>query len=1030
MIRKLTLACAALFFSCSALNAQRCGFDHLHKKLLASSPAYAQRIAQDDASYLNMMQNSQNSLVIISGVDTTYEIPVVIHVMNTGGSIGSTFNPSVAQLTGMIDYLNASYAATWAAYPGVGSGGTKIPFKFVLAKRDTACNPTTGITRYNLSGNATYVANGVNADNTTGLDDVTLKNFDRWPVNEYYNIWVVNKIDGKDGISGTGTFTAGFAYFPTSGPDHDGTIMLASQSIAGQETLPHEIGHAMNLYHVFEGNDPLGNGSNNCPTETNCLTQNDRVCDTEPMKQSQFDCPSGINTCTNAAWQNTQHNFMDYSSCKDRFTAGQRTRMIAALKQYRAGLLSSLGATALPASNNMAAACIPTSTNPANTLDAGPRQVVLNDMTAVTNGGYNDDGNRVYIDRTCQQQANLNAGQTYTISVTTGANENLRVYIDYNNDGQFTTTPVNEQVVARSGSGTQTATFFVPATNVVTCTPLRMRVVSDKVGSTLPTACGPLTTGQAEDYSVLIKGPSNTATVSIALTTGTNPSCINSPLTFTATPGGTPGTGYTFKWYINGVAVSGATASTYTTSTPANGNIVTSRIFYTGPCGSDSALSNSILIQRFTTIAPTVSIALTAGSNPGCAGQSLTFTATPTSGDTAPTYTWTRNGVAIPGATTGNVFTSATLSSGDMIRAVLHSSLSCATPANVTSNAVTVTFSGALTSTATIAQTGGANPTCGGKPVTFTLTTTNGGTAPVYSWLVNGVATGNTGTTFTTNTLNDQDTVYALFISNSPCVTEPVKLSNKIVITVIPSDTPKVATSISSGSNPGCSDSLLEFTAVTNNTPASYTWYLNGTPVSNNNVFGTTGFNDGDKVYVMTIAGPGCHVNDTAYSDTVTITRIAAPAAPVISFIGNMLISTVAQVQWYGPSGLIAGATAQTYHPAGPGTYYARATGNGCPSLPSNMLQVSLLNIGSYNLDAVQIYPNPTSGNLVLDWGSTKVNVTVDIYTATGQRIMQQSVKNASRHNMDLSAIANGIYFVTIRDEAGKTGTVRITVSR
>jgi hypothetical protein len=1023
MIRKLTLTCAALFFSALTASAQFCGFDRQHEKMLLRDPGYAQRILDDNTRYANAIRYANNSLVSIVGADTTYEIPVVIHVMNPGtGAPGTIYNPSDAQLIGMISYLNQSFAAQYPAYPDTANGGTNVPIRFVLAKRSPTCTPTNGILRYQLDTNAAYVANGVNVNNSNGIDDDILKDHQRWPVNDYYNIYIVNKLDGQDGTSGT--FTAGFAYRPPVSERFDGTVMLATKAIAGQITLPHEIGHAMNLLHVFQGGTTTV-----CPTETNCFTQNDLVCDTEPIRRSNFNCPSGINPCTNDAYQNTQHNFMDYSDCQDRFTDGQRARMIDALKIYRGGLLSSLGGTALPASGTMASACIPTTNIPFNNINAGPRRVVLNDMTGVTSGGYNSDGNLVYIDRTCIQQANLNAGQTYTITVTTGNNENLRVFIDYNNDGLFTTTPRNEQVVARQGSGAQTATFTVPATGVVTCTPLRMRVVSDLVGPTLPTFCGPLTSGQAEDYSVVIKGPSNSASVAVALTAGTNPSCINSPLTFTATPGGTPGTGFTFKWYINGTAT-GITGNTFTTSTPVNGNVVTARIFYSGPCGADSSLSNFFLVQRTTAITPTVSAALTSGSNPGCAGQALTFTATATNGGTTPIYTWTRNGSTIPGAT-GNTFTTTTLNNGDLIRAVLASSLTCADPAVVTSAPITISFS-PIEAAIAISQLSGTNPSCAGKPVTYQLISANGGTAPVYSWLINGSAVpGANGTSFTTSTLSNGDRVQAQLISNNPCVAQPVAVSNTINMEVTPSDTVSVATEISKGLNPGCMDSLLEFSAVTTTVnPASFTWYLNGTPVSNTGTYGSTSFSTGDQVYVRMVAGPGCHVQDTVYSQVTNISRTTAPAAPVISFIGNMLVSNISPVQWFGPSGLIPGATAQSYHPGGPGVYYARTNNNGCLSVPSNTLQVSLLTIGTYNLDAVQIYPNPTNGNLILDWGTTKVNVSINIFTATGQRVLQQEVKNATRQTMDVSSLASGIYFVMIRDEAGKTGTVRITVAK
>lgn len=1038
MIKKLSYLIVVLLAFGSLASAQpRCGFDAIHAQSLANKPAYAQKVSRFNTSWANYNQTSTpnlpQGLITNTPFGIVYEIPVVIHVIHTGGAVGTTYNPSDAQLIGMIDYLNATYAATWAGYPDSLSGGTRFPVKFILAKRTPNCGATTGINRVNGSGLTGYVANGINLDQTSGANDPVVKALSKWSNHDYYNIWVVNRIDGMDGTSGT--FVAGYAYFPGAGSDIDGTVMLATQARSGQKTLPHEIGHAFGLYHTFQG------GSTSvCPTNANCNVDGDMICDTEPQRQSNFNCPSDPNPCTGISYNNVQRNIMDYSSCPDRFTPGQRTRFLSGLLTERASLISSLGLLAPATPAVTAASCIPTIVNAGNTLNAGPVEVKFNDMTATSDGGYTADGNLVYIDRSCIQRANVNAGQTYSLSVsTTGGAQRVRVYIDYNNDGIFGTT-APELVYSHDGSSfneLHAANITIPSTGVVTCVPLRMRVVSDRTAANVPTPCGALTTGQAEDFSVNVMGASNTGTISIALTGGTNPSCINTPLTFTATPGGSA-TSPTFKWYINGIAVTGATATTYTSSTLANGAIITARIFYNGPCGPDSSLSNAITIQRLTSIVPLVNIALTNGSNPGCVGQSLTFTATPTNGGTTPTYQWFTSPDGITwnntGATT-NTFTTSTLPCNTLVRVVMTSALTCAIPTTATSAPIVYTCSATgNTAIATITQTGGTNPTCAGKPVSFTATVTNPGATPTYSWLINGIATGNTTLNFTTTALKTGDTVQFLMISTNPCVTQKVVLSNKIGVTVIPLDTPSVYVAITAGSNPGCADSLLEFTATASSSfgLTGYSWYLNNVNVASGTVYGGISFSTGDRISVAVVAGPGCHVRDTAYSDTITVTRYPTPAAPVISFIGNMLVSNVSGVQWYGPapSGLIPGATSPSYHPTAPGNYYARVISNGCPSMPSNILQVSMLTIGNYDLSQVQIYPNPTSGMVMFDWGTKPATGMLSVFTPTGQVIKREPVQNATRKTMDLSAFAAGIYFVVIQDNEGHTGTVKITLTK
>jgi len=1038
MIRKLTyLLVTLLAMGSTAFAQERCGFDALHAKGMVNNPAYLKSVNQFNTSWANYNQspNLPQGLVTTNSQGIMYEIPVVIHVIHTGGAVGSAYNPSDAQLLNMIDYLNATYATTWGAYPDSLSGGTRFPIRFVLARRTPGCAATNGIIRVNGSGLAGYTAGGINLDQTLGADDEDVKALSIWSNHDYYNIWVVNKIDGEDGISPASSYVAGYAYFPGAGAARDGTVMLASKAAAGQKTLPHEMGHAFGLYHTFQGGTTTV-----CPPNTNCNTDGDMICDTQPQRQSNFNCPTDPNPCTGTSYNNVQRNIMDYSSCPDRFTPGQRTRFFSMLLSERPSLLSSLGLLPPTTPGVTAAACTPTTTTPGNTFNAGPSKVILNDMTAETEGGYTRDGNRVYFDNACIQRANVTIGQSYPLSVTTGPNpERVRVYIDYNNDGIFGTT-APELVYTHDGTRSNevhATNITIPTTGVVTCVPLRMRVVSDRVAAaTAPTACGPLVTGQAEDYSVQVQGPSNTGTISIALIGGTNPSCINDPLTFRATPAGSA-TAPTFKWYINGVAVTNATATTFASATIANGAIITARIFYTGPCGADSSISNAITIIRNVAIPPSVSIALTNGANPGCAGQSLTFTATPVNGGAGPTYQWQ---MSTNGGTTwttiasagGATVTTAIVPCNASVRAIMTSSLSCASPATATSAAIVYTCTSTTTATTSITQTGGTNPTCKGQSVSFTANVTNPGTNPTYSWLLNGNPTGNNTLVFTTTTLNNRDTVQFRMVSNNPCVSEVTVVSNKIGVTVIDLDTPSVYLAITAGSNPGCGDSLLEFTATASSSFGlnGYTWYLNNVPVGTGTVFGGITFNTGDRLHVNVVAGPGCHVRDTAYSDTITITRYPTPPAPVISFIGNQVVSNVSQVQWYGPFGLIPGATGPSHRPEGPGNYYARAMNNGCPSLPSNVLQVSLLTIGNYNLSEVKIYPNPTNGMINFDWGGKMTTAKISLYTPTGQVVLQDFMQNASRKTLDISRFAAGIYFVVLQDEQGNTGTVKVTLTK
>ena len=1033
MLRKVTLFLLAFVSTLVTVQAQYCGFDKQHQHLLNTDPVYAQKIQQMDNQLAALLQSSNNSLVVSTTNGLVYEIPVVIHVIHTGGPLGSIYNPTDAQLTSMIDYLNKTYEATWAAYPSASTGGTFIPLRFALAKRTPNCTPTNGINHVDGSSVAGYTTDGIMHNGATGADEATIKALSIWPNTQYYNVWIVNKIDGQDGTSGT--FVAGYAYFPGAGANVDGTIMLATQAIAGEITLPHEIGHAFSLYHTFEGD---GTGAT-CPTNSNCSTQGDRVCDTDPQVRSVFNCPTGTNACTGNPYGTIVHNFMDYSNCQDRFTAGQKTRVLSGLLTSRPTLISSLGATALPASP-VTTACIPTVVNVNNTLNAGPRSVKISDATVTylnvaTSGGYTADGNLVYIDNTCKHQAELIAGTTYTFAVRIGTVESAFVYIDYNNDGVF---QANEQVKSWSntgfGSATNTFSYTIPTTTtipgLVSCVPLRMRVISDRTASGPLNICGPLGYGQAEDYSIVIHGGGATVgAATVALTSGTNPSCVGAPLTFNGyAPSGA--TTPAMKWYVNSV-YTGVMDTVFNSSALNDLDTVKIKVYYSGLCGADSAWSTGYIVHRATSLPPAVSIALINGNNPGCANQMLGFKATPTLGGAAPSYQWQVNGTIV--GSTADTFSSY-LANNDLVNAIMTSNSSCASPTTATSNNITITHV-QMTAGITMNQVNGSNPSCAFRTNGFELQTTNAGANPAYQWFLNGVAvTGATNTSYTNSSLVSNDSIFVVLNATDPCVANPSDTSSAIVMIINPNDTPQISVAITAGANPGCLDSLIEFTATVTHHGVNPNgeWFVNGVLSGFTNVFSSNTLHYGDTLqYVSMATDGGCYIADTVLATPNILLLYSTPNPPLISFIGTLLYSNIQNnVVWFGPSGMISGANGQTYIPTAPGQYFACINNHGCLSKASNVLTISIMDIASYDLSKVKIYPNPSTGIFTLDWGTKNTTASLDVYNINGQGLMHEKVLNQTSKTIDISHFTNGLYFILVKDDEGKAGTIKVLLEK
>lgn len=507
MLKFSTLLLFTFGISFLRIDAQQavCGSESAQEHIMKTDPQYAKRY-KSTKEYLKSLNITQYKTVTTSN-GTEYHIPCVVHVMHTGGAVGSNYNPTDAAIQNFLNHINEGYSNTndVGGVPGT-YNSVSTPFRFYLAQRDelNSCSATTGINRLNMSSDATYVANGVG---TGGITDAALKSVVHWNDLDYYNIYIVNKINGQDGYSSSGTYTAGYAYYPVTGGYYlDGMVVLAQQVGFTNQVFIHELGHAFNLKHTFDGGSQTV-----CPANTDCTVDNDEVCDTDPEKLD-FTCnPSGTNVCTGTAWSasNVQFNYMSYNGCVDRFTAGQKSRMNDVIDFIRTGYKNTAAIDApvtLPVSITA-----PTynGANAGNNFNMGPTYFKLNTIEYTSDGySYEYTGDLHYVDHTCNQATTVYSGNSYPISVKTVLNaQKVAVYIDYDNNGTFTNAAPERVFTSTGASGdySHTGTITIPSTGVVLNTPLRMRVIADFSSSTI-TPTMQIAYGQAEDYSFKVMG--------------------------------------------------------------------------------------------------------------------------------------------------------------------------------------------------------------------------------------------------------------------------------------------------------------------------------------------------------------------------------------------------------------------------------------------------------------------------------------------------------------------------------------------
>jgi len=255
-------------------NVLRCGFEN---------PSAAERMTIE-AKLRDFRASPQSSLIAAAAVNRN--IRVHFHVITTNTGAGDV---SDTQLDNQINVLNSAYA---------GSG-----FSFVK----------NGYTR---TRNTTWY----NGCDKTSIERQIRKTLAVDPTH-VFNVYVCG-LGG--GLLGRATFPS---YYPESSYMHGVVILNASlpggsaTNYNGGDTLTHEVGHYLGLYHTFQGG---------------CAAPGDSVADTPAEASPASGCPAGRDTCT-APGLDPITNFMDYTydSCMNTFSTEQRIRAQDQVSLYK-----------------------------------------------------------------------------------------------------------------------------------------------------------------------------------------------------------------------------------------------------------------------------------------------------------------------------------------------------------------------------------------------------------------------------------------------------------------------------------------------------------------------------------------------------------------------------------------------------------------------------------------------------------------------------------------------------------------------
>lgn len=229
--------------------------------------------------------------------DNLFHVPVYIHILKGKDNAGAVSRQRIENQMGI---LNNGFRGR------VEAGGEKTPFEFDLKGID-------------VTQNAAWYRHfpGSKAEKRMKR---TLRVGDAHAL----NVYLANP--RPRGLLGYATFPQWY----NENPQLDGVVVNTDSLPGGDygpyahgDTLTHEVGHWLGLYHTFQGG---------------CSKRGDYVTDTPKEQSPNFGyCPGGNRDTCPAAGNDPVTNFMDYSfdACLNTFSRGQADRMRLSYKAFR-----------------------------------------------------------------------------------------------------------------------------------------------------------------------------------------------------------------------------------------------------------------------------------------------------------------------------------------------------------------------------------------------------------------------------------------------------------------------------------------------------------------------------------------------------------------------------------------------------------------------------------------------------------------------------------------------------------------------
>ncbi|WMT49953.1 MAG: PKD domain-containing protein [Thermoplasmatales archaeon] len=498
---------------------------------------------------------------------------------------------------------------------------------------------------------------------------------------------------------------------------------------------------------------------------------------------------------------------------------------------------------------------------------------------------------------------------------------------------------------------------------------------------------------------------------SVSISSSQNPTDTGKSITLTASvSGGT--TPYSYQWYEDSNAVSGATSSTYSPGTYSASGTYNYYVEITDAAGY-SVDSNTI--TETVNSGPTVS----ASSNVSSADVNypIEFSASPSGGTSPYSYSWTLSGTQV--STSQDFSYTFTTAGSYTMEATVTDSVG-----ETYSASVTVT----INNNPSVSITSSQNPTDAGNSVTFTASETGGTGAISYAWTINGASEGS-GSTLSYSFSSSGTYTVDVTVTDSDSHTATYSLSETVY-----SD-PSV--SVSSSQNPTDIGNSVTFTASASGGSGSYTyqWYLNSASISGatSSTYTTSFSSSGTEEFYVIIHDS---VGNSAQSSTLDETVNVDPSVSISSSqnptdVGNSVTFTASATggtgsysyQWYVGGTAVSGATSSSYttsfSSSGTDSVYVIIHDGLGDSATSSTISETVNTDPSVSISSSQ---NPTDvGNSVTFTASVKGGTSSYSYAWTINGASQSSTSSAFSNSF--ASAGNYYVNVTVTDSLGDKAT-------